>query len=137
MALFRDRLPSTAQAAFDAGVAALTAGDYRKAEASLKSAVGPDLDSTSLLVYLGAVYAANNNEMLAVGAWQTALFGGGDLSQIYAWLTQAQLRRHSLPDAQDILEEAHEKWPADPRFTKPLAMLYGTFGRGREAVRTL
>ena len=29
------------------------------------------------------------------------------------------------------------KWPADTRFTKPLAMLYATFGRGREAVRTL
>jgi hypothetical protein len=29
------------------------------------------------------------------------------------------------------------KWPSDLRFTKPLAMLYATFGRGREAVRTL
>ena len=67
--LFRDRLAPAAQAAFDAGVASLTAGDHRKAEASFKSAVGPDIDSTSLLVYLGAVYAANNDDMQAVGAW--------------------------------------------------------------------
>ena len=60
--LFRDRLAPAAQAAFDAGVAALTAGDYRKAEASFKSAVGPDIDSTSLLVYLGVIYAANNDD---------------------------------------------------------------------------
>ena len=36
-----------------------------------------------------------------------------------------------------MLEEAIGKWPSDVRFTKPLALLYATFGRGREAVRTL
>ena len=135
--LFRDRLAPGAHAAFDAGVTALAAGDYRKAEASLKSGVEPDIDSTALLVYLGAVYAANDDDMQAVGAWQTALFGGGDIPQLYAWLTQAQLRRHSLPDAQDVLEEAHEKWPSDARFTGPLAAVYATFGRGREAALLL
>src|SRR4029453_10237074 len=30
-----------------------------------------------------------------------------------------------------------EKWPSYIRFIKPLAMLYATFGKGREAVRTL
>ena len=135
--LFRDRLAPGAQAAFDAGVTALAAGDYRKAEASLKSGVEPDIDSTSLLVYLGAVYAANDDDMQAVGAWQTALFGGGDIPQLYAWLTQAQLRRHSLPDAQEVLVEAHEKWPSDPRFTGPLASVYATFGRGSEAALLL
>jgi VWFA-related protein len=135
--LFFDRLAPAAQAAFDAGVKALTAGDYRKAEASFKSGVGPDFDSTSLLVYLGAVYAANNDDRQAVGAWQTALFGAGDIPEVYAWLTQGQLRRHSLPDAQEVLEEAHEKWPSDARFTGPLAAVYATFGRGREAALLL
>ena len=36
-----------------------------------------------------------------------------------------------------MLEEAAGKWPADTRFAKPLALVYATFGRGREAVRTL
>jgi VWFA-related protein len=135
--LFRDRLAPAAQAAFDAGVASFGAGDSRKAEASIKSAVGPDVDSTSLLVYLGVIYAANNDDRQAVGAWQTALFGGGDIPQLYAWLSQGQLRRHSLPDAQEVLEEAHEKWPSDARFTGPLATVYATFGKGKEAVLLL
>ena len=135
--LFRDRLPAAAQKAFDEGVSSLTAANYRRAEASFKSAVQPDIDSTSLLVYLGATYAANGDDGLAVGAWQTALFDGGDIPQVYAWLTQAMLRRHSLPDAQEMLEEAIEKWPSDPRFTGQLATVYATFGRGKEAVLLL
>jgi len=47
------------------------------------------------------------------------------------------LRGRDLAEARTILEEAASKWPTDGRFTKPLAMVYGTFGRGREAVRTL
>jgi VWFA-related protein len=135
--LFRDRLAPSAHAAFDAGMASLTAGDYGKAETSFKSAVGPDIDSTALLVYIGVIYAANDDDMVAVGAWQTALFGGGDVPHLYAWLSQGQLRRHSLPEAQEILEEAHEKWPSDPRFTGPLAAVYATFGKGKEAVLLL
>jgi outer membrane protein assembly factor BamD (BamD/ComL family) len=57
--------------------------------------------------------------------------------QIYDWLTGALLRGHELGEARAILEEAVSKWPSDPRFTKTLAMVYGSFGRGREAVRTL
>ena len=47
------------------------------------------------------------------------------------------MRERDFGEARTILEEAVGKWPTDVRFTKPLAMLYGTFGRGREAVRTL
>jgi len=137
VALFRDRLPPSARAAFDEGVRALTAGDYRKAEVSFKSGIGPDIDSTSLLVYLGAVYAANNDDLQAVGAWQTALFGGEDVPELYSWLTQGQLRRHSLPEAQEVLAEAYDKWPSDPRFTGPLATVYATFGKGRDAALLL
>ena len=47
------------------------------------------------------------------------------------------MRAHDMAEARSILEEALQKWPADARFARPLAMLYGTFGRGREAVRTM
>ena len=57
--------------------------------------------------------------------------------QIYLWLGDALLRSHDFGEARSIFEEAVSKWPTDVRFTKPLAMLYGTFGKGREAVRTL
>jgi hypothetical protein len=47
------------------------------------------------------------------------------------------MRTRDLAQARTILEEAAAKWPSDLRFTKPLALLYATFGQGREAVRTL
>ena len=42
-----------------------------------------------------------------------------------------------VPVTSCTLEEAAGKWPSDMRFTRPLAMLYATFGKGREAVRTI
>jgi len=81
--------------------------------------------------------AAAGKDHEAASAWQTALVDGTDFPQIYLWLSDALLRTHDFGAARAILEEASGKWPSDARFTKTLAMLYGTFGRGREAVRTL
>ena len=47
------------------------------------------------------------------------------------------MRSRNFSEARSVLEEAAQKWPADLRFTKPLAYLYATFGQGREAVRAL
>jgi hypothetical protein len=134
---FRIRLAATAVPAFDAAIAALTSAAYPKAETSLKSAIQPEIDSTPLLAYLGVVYAGAGNDFQAVGAWQTALVAGDEMPQLYDWLSQALLRSHRLGEAQDVLEEANEKWPADPRFTGALASVYATFGRGRDAVLLL
>jgi VWFA-related protein len=134
---FRERLMPATRPAFDAGVASLTAGDYQKALDSFKRGIEPDVDSTASLAYLAATYAAAGHDREAASAWQTALVDGSDFPEIYEWLGGAQLRNHDLGEARAIYEEAAKKWPTDPRFSKPLAMLYGTFGRGREAVRTL
>jgi Flp pilus assembly protein TadD len=123
--------------AFDDGIVFLAAGDFIKAEASFKKAIAPDVDSTAPMVFLAASFAAAGKDHEAAAAWQTALVDGADLPQLYVWLSEALLRIHDFGGARAILEEAAEKWPTDTRFTKPLAMLYGTFGRGREAVRTL
>ena len=122
---------------FDAGVAFITAGDYVRAEASFKKAIQPDSDSTSALTYLAVAFAASGHDREAASAFQTALVDGSDLPEIYDWLGGSLLRTHDLAEARTIFEEAAGKWPADVRFTRPLAMLYATFGRGREAVRTL
>ena len=137
LAPFRERLAPAVKAAFDQGVVFLAAGDWTKAELSFKKAIDPDADSTSPLTFLAASFAAAGKDREAASAWQTALVDGTDFPQIYAWLADALLRTHDFGAARAILEEAGGKWPADTRFTKPLAMLYGTFGRGREAVRTL
>ncbi len=134
---FRARLPEAVKAPFDKGLSFLVAGDYRHAEENFKAAIRPEVDSTVPLVYLAACFAASGHDTEAASAWQTALVDGSDLPQIYVWLADALLRNHDLAEARSVLEEASGHWPADARFTRPLAMLYATFGKGREAVRTL
>jgi VWFA-related protein len=134
---FRARVPETARGSFDQGLTLLAAGDFAKAEASFKKAIDPDTDSTATLVYLAASFAAAGHDTEAASVWQTALIDGEGFPQIYQWLGDALMRGRDLGQARTILEEAAGKWPADSRFAKPLSMLYGTFGRGREAVRTL
>ena len=134
---FRTRVPENARAAFDAGVGFLAAGEVGRAEQSFKKAIDPDIDSTAALAYLAAAFAAAGHDVQAANAWQTALVDGTELSQIYQWLAEALIRTHEYGEARATLEEAAGKWPSDMRFTRPLAMLYATFGKGREAVRTI
>jgi tetratricopeptide (TPR) repeat protein len=134
---FRERVAPSSRQAFDKGVDYLAAGNYASAETSFKSAISPDTESTAILAYLAACFAAAGHDEQAASAWQTALVDGSDLPQIYEWLGDALLRTRDLAQARAILEEALEKWPSDSRFAKSLAMLYAMFGQGREAVRTL
>lgn len=137
LGLLRDRIAARVKADFEAGVGFFAAGDYSKAEASFKRAIQPEVDSMGPLVYLAATFAAAGHDADAAGAWQTAISDGAGLPQVYDWLSQTLLRTRSLREAGDILEEAVDKWPDDPRFTRPLAMLYALFGKGHEAVRML
>jgi VWFA-related protein len=134
---FRSRVPVDARTTFDKGVQYFAGGDYAKAEETFKSAINPDVDSTALIAYLAACYAAAGQDRDAAGAWQTALIDASDLPEIYSWLSDALLRAHDLSQARAVLEEAISKWPSDARFTRSMAILYATFGQGREAMRTL
>jgi Flp pilus assembly protein TadD len=134
---FLERVPDSMKASFDQGIVFFTSAEYAKAEASFKKAIDPDNDSTAGLSYLAAAFAASGHDDAAASAWQTALIEGTELPQIYQWLGDALMRTHDYGEARTILEEAVSKWPSDVRFTKPLAMLYATFGKGREAVRTI
>jgi Tfp pilus assembly protein PilF len=134
---FAEHVEDGVKTALEEGIALLAAGDYVKAESTLKRAIQPEVDSTAALAYLAAAFAASGHDTEAASAWQTALVDGSDMPRIYEWLGGALLRGRDYNEARAILEEAAGKWPTDPRFLKPLAMLYGTAGRGREAVRTL
>ena len=134
---FRSRLDPAVKVAFEKGVVQVAAGDYAHAEASFKAAIQPDTDSTAALAYLAVCFAAAGHDTEAASAWQTALVDGSDLPQIYQWLGEALLRTHALVEARSVLEEASGRWPSDVRFTRPLAFVYASFGKGREAVRTL
>jgi VWFA-related protein len=134
---FRDQTAPAAIPGFDEGVAALTNDEYDHAETVLKDAIKLDSESPALVAYLAAVFAASGHDREAAGAWQTALINGSDVSELYVWLGDALFRTHDLLQARTILQEAVTKWPDDPRFAKPLALTYATFGQGPEAVRML
>jgi VWFA-related protein len=137
LAVFKERTPPETKEAFEQGVSFLVSGDYPKAEASFKRAIQPEVDSTSALAYLAVTFASAGRGIQAASAFQTALVDGEEIPQIYHWLSTTLMRNHDYGEARAILEEAVGKWPSDLRFVRPLAMLYATFGRGREAVRTL
>ena len=137
VAEFSEHVEQAAKSSLDEGIQLLTGGDYVKAEATLKKAIQPEFDSTAALAYLAATFAASGHDAEAASAWQTALVDGSEIPRIYQWLGGALMRAKDYNEARSILEEAVGKWPTDPRFLKPLAMLYGTAGRGREAMRTL
>lgn len=135
--VFRERVGPTARSAFDRGVGFLTSGDYARAEETFKKAIDVESDSTPLIAYLAATFAAAGHDQQAAGAWHTSLINGSDLPQIYEWLADTLMRTRELVEARAILEEAIAKWPGDSRFAKQVAMVYATFGHGREAVRAL
>ncbi len=123
---FREIVAAAARTAFEAGVAALTAGDFVKAELSFKSAQRetPVTDNSAApLTYLAATYAAFGHDLEASIVWQTALIDGEEYPQIFEWLADALIRIRSFDQARSILNEATEKWPGDTRFTERLAAL--------------
>ncbi len=135
--VFRERIAPEQRATFDLGVSSLASGDYVKAETTLKSLADGEADSAAVLTYLAATFAASGHDQEAASAWQTALIDGSEYADIYGWLGDTLLRIHDLGQARTILEEAVAKWPSDDRFMKPLALMYATFGQGREAARAL
>ncbi len=133
----RSRVVPEALSGFDQGVSALSAGRYEAAEQALKDAIKIEADSTPILTYLAATYAAAGRDQQAAAAWQTALIAGDDVAEIFVWLGDALVRVREFAQARTILEEAVLKWPTDVRFAKPLALTYAAFGHGREAVRMM
>src|SRR5215831_14131233 len=137
LTLFQNRVPPSARASFDEGVAHLQKREYRDAEASFKKAITPEADSSGALVYLGVTYAAAGRDPQATGAWRTAMVGADDVPQLYEWLGESLLRQRSSGEARPVFEEAATRFPEDDRFHRPLALLYATFGKGIDAVKLL
>src|SRR5205807_532970 len=63
LAPFRERVPASVRNQFEAGVTALAAGDYSKAETSFKSAVQPDIETTSAMAYVGVTLALRDHDL--------------------------------------------------------------------------
>jgi len=134
---FRDRVAPAALAAFDQGLGHLRAQRYPDAEMSLRRALRDDTMSVGTLAYLGVCFAASGHDAEAVRVWKTALALDNAVPQLHAWLGESQMRAGLFADARTLFEKATERWPADTRFARPLALLHASFGDGREAVMTM
>ena len=134
---FRELTGPTSRAMFDQGVAQYQSGEYRDAAATFRRAVRPDSDPTAPMAYLAATYALLGEDAEATNIWRTALLAGSDVPEIHAWLADALMRRKAFSEAQTLLEDAVKRWPADRRFPRLLALMYGMSGRGREAADVL
>ena len=134
---FREQVGATTRELFDVGVAQYRKGDYQDAVATFKRAVRPGDDPTAPMTYLAATYALQGQDGEAANIWRTAILTGGELPDIYGWLADALIRRKALGEAQPLLEDAVTRWPADRRFLRLLAMLYGMNGRAPEALDLL
>jgi VWFA-related protein len=130
-------LPTSVRPLFEAGIEALRKNDPGAAERSFKEAIQPDMDVTAALAYLGVTYAAAGHDTEATGTWQTALVDSPDYAPLYVWVGEALIRLRDLKGAVAILEDGRRRWPDDARFAWPLAMLYASMGRGREALPQL
>jgi VWFA-related protein len=134
---FRDRLPAAAKPAFNEGVGHLQKGTYADAEKSFRAALRLDPDSGVSLAYLAAAFAAAGYDTEAAAAWQTVLARADDVPELYEWLGDTLMRRRLYAEARPILEEAVERWPADTRFARTLALLYAAGGQGGNAVKSM
>ncbi len=137
LALFRDRVTADAKPAFDDGVAHLQKGEYADAETSFRRATRQDGESGASLAYLAACFAAAGYDAEAANAWKAALARSSDLPDVYEWLGGTLMRSRLFAEARSTLEAAVERWPADTRFARPLALLYATLGNGGDAVRSM
>ena len=126
------------KSAFDQGIVHLAAGDYAKAEAELQARDRARCRrdrAADLSWRRRSPRRATTARRPAPGRrrWSTARIcrrsTTGSARRCCGRTTSARRARST--------RRRSAKWPADTRFTKPLAMLYGTFGKGREAVRTL
>ena len=68
----------------------------RKPKHAFKSAVQAEADSTPVLTYLAACFAASGHDGEAASAWQTALIDGSDFPEIYQWLGDALMRSRDI-----------------------------------------
>jgi Flp pilus assembly protein TadD len=137
VAPFRAQVTPAAGPAFEQGLAQMQKAEYADAEKSFRRAQQQDPESASPLVYLAACLAAAGYDSQAAAAWQTALARGSNVPEVYEWLGESLMRDRLFGDARTVFEDAVDRFPADTRFARSLALLLASSGKGRDAVKTM
>jgi predicted Zn-dependent protease len=119
------------------GLAALSSGDLRSAEARFSDALRADPQFLPAAFYLGACHAAAGRDREAARAWQTALITEPDAPFVYTLLGDALLRLRDIEPAIDVLTEARGLWPASDAVGLRLATALVAAARLADAMNVL
>jgi VWFA-related protein len=101
----------TVPAAFLSGLAQYSKGQLEPAASKFREALKLDSEFFPAAFYLGACYAAGNNDLQAIGAWHLSLVTQSDAPFIFTLLADALLRQKNPADALSVLNEAATQWP--------------------------
>jgi VWFA-related protein len=124
-------------AVFLKGLASLSKGDLKGAEARFRDALRLDSEFLPAAFYLGACYAAGGRDKEAAGAWQTALITESNAPFVYTLLGDALLRLRDVDQALDVLTEARTLWPADGGVTMRLGTALLLAKKPADAIKAL
>ena len=120
-------------AAFLQGLDLLRQGQLDKAATQLNLAAGPRRDFYPAAFYLGTCYAAIGRDRDAAGVWQQAIGSAVRPPVAYAWLADARFRAGQPAAVIELLQSAHERWPADDDIARRLGLALVMTGRHGEA----
>jgi len=101
----------TVPAAFLSGLVLYAKDQLEPARLKFREALRLDSEFFPAAFYLGACYAAGNNDLQAIGAWHMSLVTQSDAPFIFTLLGDALLRQKNPDEALDVLNEAAAQWP--------------------------
>jgi len=136
-----DVLPAVGQEevrfVFLRGIGLLAKGQIAPASTQFRKVLELSSEFFPAAVYLGACYAATDEDRQAAGAWQTALVTESGHPVVYRLLADALLRVAEPEEALRVTEDALARWPEDDTFRRRLGLAYAMAGRRGEALTAL
>jgi len=124
----------TVPAAFLSGLALYAKGELEPARLKFREALKLDSEFFPAAFYLGACYAAGNNDLQAIGAWHMSLVTQSDAPFIYTLLGDALLRQKNPDEALQVLNEAATQWPDNDEVQVRLGAALAMSGQRAEAL---
>ena len=119
------------------GLALYANADLEAAAVKFREALRIDSEFFAAAFYLGACYAAGGRDRDASAAWQTSLVTEGDAPFVYELLADALLRQRATDRALEILDEAANRWPAEPGLQWRRGAALAMSGKPAEALEVL
>ena len=123
--------------AFLEGLALYARGDLEAAAVRFRDALRIDSEFFAAAFYLGACYAAGGRDRDASAAWQTSLVTESDAPFVYELLADALLRQRATDRALEVLDEAGDRWPAEPGLQWRRGAALAMSGKAGEALDVL